>query len=195
MTSSNDDGQSNGNFEGYVFKSCLDAAVVVDEKFYGLTSSNHKPLPDVVSMQGRFLRPRPETPTFDPEYYPDFARKLAFLLDGVPFRQKVRRRKYGEEIVEEWIEGHTPIEIREKWISEQEKKMKQHDAILENPTPPTPEDERRAKEERMAAERDKARLVWEKYKAIKKQKKRKAAELSSSSTQTLPNPRKRQMPS
>ncbi|KAM5445808.1 hypothetical protein MaudCBS49596_007097 [Microsporum audouinii] len=188
MTSSNDDGQSNGKFEGYVFKSWLDAAVVVDERFYG-------PLPDVVSTQGRFLRPRPETPTFDPEYDPDFAHKLAFLLDGVPFRQKVRRRKYGEEIVEEWIEGHTPIEIREKWISEQEEKMRQHDAILENPTPPTPEDERRAKEERMAAERDKARLAWEKYKAIKKQKKRKAAELSSSSTQTLPNPRKRQMPS
>ncbi|KAM5464372.1 hypothetical protein MferCBS49748_005522 [Microsporum ferrugineum] len=155
MTSSNDDGQSNGKFEGYVFKSWLDTAVVVDEKFYG----------------------------------------LAFLLNGVPFRQKVRRRKYGEEIVEGWIEGHTPIEIREKWISEQEEKMRLHGAILENPTPPTPEDERRAKEERMAAERDKARLAWEKYKAIKKQKKRKAAELSSSSTQTLPNPRKRQMPS
>ncbi|KAM5431436.1 hypothetical protein MferCBS31731_007868 [Microsporum ferrugineum] len=168
MTSSNDDGQSNGKFEGYVFKSWLDTAVVVDEKFYGML-------------------------------YP---RKGASLDLGLKHPHSIRNTtqtllvsSHSYSTVYPFVKRCGVAKIREKWISEQEEKMRLHGAILENPTPPTPEDERRAKEERMAAERDKARLAWEKYKAIKKQKKRKAAELSSSSTQTLPNPRKRQMPS
>ncbi|KAK2873807.1 hypothetical protein FQN49_002053 [Arthroderma sp. PD_2] len=123
----------NGKADSYVFRSWLDAAAVVDEKLHG-------PLPDVVSTQGHHLKPHPDTPVFEREVEPQFVEKLNFLLAGLLFGDTLRRRKYGDEVVDEWPDGHTPTEIREQWKSEQEADERRVQALLEIPTPPTPGD-------------------------------------------------------
>ncbi|KAI1945396.1 hypothetical protein LOZ12_003197 [Ophidiomyces ophidiicola] len=111
----------------YVFKSWLDAAVFADEKIWG-------PLPDVVSTQGQYLKPRPETPAIEQHYDPAFVRDLEIHLDGLLYCQLLRREKYGDT-ADEWPPSHTPPEIKEKWMTKREEEMKIRQALLEIPTP------------------------------------------------------------
>ncbi|KAF3480243.1 uncharacterized protein GIQ15_05590 [Arthroderma uncinatum] len=117
----------------HVFKSWLDAAAVIDEKMHG-------PLPDVVSTQGHHLRPRPNSPIFERKHDPEFLEKLDFFLDDLLFLQKLRRRKYGNEVADEWPPSHTPTEIKDRWKTEQEEEQRKIKALLDIPTPPTPAD-------------------------------------------------------
>ncbi|KAI1949863.1 hypothetical protein LOZ57_002342 [Ophidiomyces ophidiicola] len=110
----------------YVFKSWLDAAVFADEKIWG-------PLPDVVSTQGRYLKPRPETPAIEQHYDSKFVKELEIHLDSLLYEQSLRRKNYGDA-ADEWPPSHTPPEIREKWMAKRDEQRKIRQALLEIPT-------------------------------------------------------------
>ncbi|KAI1938958.1 hypothetical protein LOZ66_003035 [Ophidiomyces ophidiicola] len=111
----------------HVFKSWLDAAVLADEMLWG-------PLPDVVSTQGQYLKPRPETPAIEQHYDSEFARNLEIHLKSLLYCQSLRRKHYGDT-ADEWPPSHTPPEIKEKWMAKREEQRKIRNALLEIPTP------------------------------------------------------------
>ncbi|KAL2159468.1 hypothetical protein VTH06DRAFT_2473 [Thermothelomyces fergusii] len=122
--------------------------------------------PDVVATQGAFLKTRPPTPLFcrtsqfDSTFYTQLCGCLRILSDALEYRH----RKYGSEVAEEWLMGHTPTEVREKRAAEVQAEL---DAILDAPTSPdspSPDHELRRQEHRQQrttsiSRRQPARLV------------------------------------
>ena len=104
-------------------------------------------VPDIVETQGRGLRTRPNTPVPRPTPYSDaefvalLRRRLNLL---VTFRQYHRRRKYGDDVANEWPAGRTPVDVRERWISsvEEEKRL-----LVDYPPTDEEEEEQKKNEE------------------------------------------------
>lgn len=88
----------------------------------------------MVFTQGRYLKTRPDTPVYERKYDPEFIQALEFCLDGLLFRQKLRRDKYGTD-AEEWPPSHTPVELKERWEAEEEAEERRIQVLLEIPTP------------------------------------------------------------
>ena len=90
-------------------------------------------LPDIVETQGRHLTTKPATPVpprlwpEDIEFITELHRSLDRLLN---FSLILRRQKYGE-IADEYPRGWTPVDVRERWIAEQEEHERELERMLE----------------------------------------------------------------
>ncbi|WEW59611.1 hypothetical protein PRK78_005088 [Emydomyces testavorans] len=96
-------------------------------------------LPDVVVTQGRFLRTPPPSPP--PLIDNDkFQQELDQALDLFDLRQGWRKRKYGEQIAEEYPSGWTPSDIRASyWESGEEALEKWYTMSSSSSSNPTPQ--------------------------------------------------------
>lgn len=84
-----------------------------------LTMKLYQALPDVVLTQGRHLLSRPETPVFGLVWtHAHFVPTLQDRLDLLTTRLRLRSKKYGKEIADEWPISRTPAEIvQNHWIT------------------------------------------------------------------------------
>jgi hypothetical protein len=72
------------------------------------------PEPDIVQSQGRHLRRRPDSP-ISPQSELEFWENLCKAFDRFTELQKFRIQKYGQDVAEEYLVHHTPLEHRKRW--------------------------------------------------------------------------------
>lgn len=75
-----------------------------------------KPLPDddIVNSAGVFLKTRPSTPVY-PSRKPFSESELFECVRRHEYREMLRRKKYGDDLANEYLMNHTPPEVIEAW--------------------------------------------------------------------------------
>jgi hypothetical protein len=108
-----------------------------DDKADAFSSDNYyeRFFSDIVQTQGRHLLRHPDTPPHANcriRRCNSFSTDLCRRLEDVQFVQRLRSKKYGADVADEWPISHTPPEIRSDYDSRERRLM----LALEAPTPP-----------------------------------------------------------